>query len=98
RIPDDGVAVVAARQVETVVLERREKGRVVRRDRGGRHGQGFHASSWPRISVALPARVASEPPVPCTSASRQSGTCTATCASPRSWRTASITLVMPPRL
>ena len=28
----------------------------------------------------------------------QSGTCTAGCASPRSWRTASITFVMPPRL
>jgi hypothetical protein len=38
------------------------------------------------------------PPVPCASASRQFGTCTAGCASPRSWRTASMTLVMPPRL
>ena len=52
----------------------------------------------PRISVALPIRVASEPPVPCTSAICASGTCTAGCASPRNWRTASITFVMPPRL
>src|SRR3712207_8035738 len=51
-----------------------------------------------RITVALPCRVPSRPPVPCASASLQSFTCTAGCASPRSWRTASITLVMPPRL
>ena len=36
--------------------------------------------------------------MPWASASAQSGTWTAGCASPRSWRTASITLVMPPRL
>ena len=50
------------------------------------------------IRVALPWRVPSEPPVPCASARSQFGTCTSGCASPRSWRTASITLVMPPRL
>ena len=48
--------------------------------------------------MALPWRVPSEPPVPCASARSQFLTCTAGCASPRSWRTASITLVMPPRL
>ena len=41
---------------------------------------------------------AEQPPVPCASARSQFFTCTAGCASPRSWRTASMTLVMPPRL
>ena len=56
------------------------------------------AHSRSMISVAAPWRVPSEPPVPCAMARSQLGTCTLGCASPRSWRTASITLVMPPRL
>src|SRR5207245_1460732 len=50
-----------------------------------------------RMRVAAPWREPSCPPVPFASASAQSFTCTAGCASPRSWRTASITLVIPPR-
>ena len=50
-----------------------------------------------RITVLPPCRVPSEPPVPCASARLQFFTCTAGCASPRSWRTASMILVMPPR-
>src|SRR5690606_13179138 len=57
-----------------------------------------HASSVPRMTVALPWRVPSEPPVPCASASRMFFTWTAGCASPRICRTASRTLVRPPRL
>ena len=49
------------------------------------------------ISVALPWRVPSEPPVPWARATSQFLTCTAGCASPRSCRTASTTLVRPPR-
>src|SRR5215471_8974018 len=50
------------------------------------------------ITVAAPCRVPSEPPVPCAIARSQYLTCTAGCASPRNWRTASTTLVSPPRL
>ena len=50
------------------------------------------------IRVALPCRVPREPPVPWASATSQFFTCTLGCASPRSWRTASTTLVSPPRL
>src|SRR6266478_773229 len=60
------------------------------------HRHGLHSRS--RIRVAPACRVASEPPVPWASARSQFLTCTAGCASPRNWRTASITLVMPPRL
>src|SRR6266542_6258226 len=55
-----------------------------------------HASSVPRIKVALPMRVPSEPPVPCTSARSQLGTCTFGCASWRTCRTPSSTFIMPP--
>ena len=44
--------------------------------------------------MALPMRVPIEPPVPWASAMSQLGTWTAGCASPRSWRTASMTLVI----
>src|SRR5271166_5763690 len=50
------------------------------------------------ITVAAPCRVPSEPPVPWAIARSQFLTCTAGCASPRSWRTASTTFVRPPRL
>ena len=49
------------------------------------------------ITVAAPCLVPSEPPVPCANARSQFLTCTAGCASPRNWRTASTTLVRPPR-
>src|SRR6516162_20537 len=50
------------------------------------------------MTVAAPCRVPSEPPVPCARAISQFLTCTAGCASPRNCRTASTTLVRPPRL
>src|SRR5206468_10187850 len=50
------------------------------------------------MTVALPWRVPSEPPVPCASAMSQFFTWTLGCASPRSCRTASTTFVSPPRL
>src|SRR5690348_15603083 len=50
------------------------------------------------ITVAAPCLVPSEPPVPCANARSQFLTCTAGCASPRNCRTASTTLVRPPRL
>src|SRR5262249_39153373 len=56
------------------------------------------AHSLSMITVAAPCRVPSEPPVPCANARSQFLTCTAGCASPRNWRTASTTLVRPPRL
>src|SRR5690606_32460586 len=59
---------------------------------------GHSRYSLSRISVALPWRDDSTPPMPCTSASSRFGTCTSGCASPRSWRTASMIFVMPPRL
>src|SRR5262249_8988677 len=52
----------------------------------------------PMMTVAEPCRVPSEPPVPCANARSQFLTCTAGCASPRNCRTASTTLVRPPRL
>src|SRR5580700_3718023 len=66
-------------------------------------GEGiFRASAMTHsrsmIRVALQWRVPSCMPVPCTSARSQFFTCTLGCASPRNCRTASITLVMPPRL
>src|SRR5690606_3872026 len=46
-----------------------------------------------RITVAAVWRVAMDPPMPLARARWQFGTCTAGCASPRSWRTASMILV-----
>src|SRR5690606_3117834 len=57
-----------------------------------------HDYALSRMRVALPWREPNSPPVPWASARPQFGTCTAAWASPRNWRTASITLVMPPRL
>src|SRR6266481_5050568 len=51
-----------------------------------------------RMQVEAAWRTPSRPPVPWASARSQFGTCTFGCASPRSWRTASMILVMPPRL
>src|SRR5882724_3096427 len=51
-----------------------------------------------RMQVEAPWRTPSNPPVPCTSARSQFGTCTLGCACPRNCRTASMILVMPPRL
>src|SRR6266404_9514783 len=56
------------------------------------------AHSLSMMTVAAPCLVPSEPPVPCANARSQFLTCTAGCASPRNWRTASTTLVRPPRL
>src|SRR5271166_4238886 len=55
------------------------------------------AHSLSMITVAAPCLVPSEPPVPCANARSQFLTCTAGWASPRNWRTASTTLVRPPR-
>src|SRR5690606_4379000 len=49
------------------------------------------------IAVAQLCLCPRAPPVPCDIASVQLRTCTVGCASPRNWRTVSITLVMPPR-
>src|SRR5450432_2606043 len=57
---------------------------------------GHHTRSSMQVEAAW--RTPSRPPVPCASARSQFGTCTFGCASPRSWRTASMILVMPPRL
>src|ERR1700759_859151 len=51
-----------------------------------------------RIQVDAVWRTPSRPPVPWTSARSQFGTCTLGCAWPRNCRTASMILVMPPRL
>src|SRR3954468_7350359 len=64
--------------------------------RGDLAGLAHHCRS--RIRVAAPWRAPRAPPMPVATARPQSGTCTAGCASPRNWRTASIPLVMPPRL
>lgn len=58
----------------------------------------FHAHTRSRISVELACRVAMWPPVAWTQASSQFLTWTAGWASSRNCRTASITLVIPPRL
>src|SRR5207302_2433305 len=58
---------------------------------------GHRAHSRSMITVAPACLVPSEPPVPCASATSQLLTCTAGWASPRNWRTASNTLVNPPR-
>src|SRR3984957_6112764 len=57
---------------------------------------GHHTRS--RMQVEAAWRTPSRPPVPCASARSQFGTCTFGCASPRNCRTASMILVMPPRL
>src|SRR4051794_36030817 len=51
-----------------------------------------------RMHVEAAWRTPSNPPVPCAMARSQLGTCTFGWACPRSWRTASMILVMPPRL
>src|SRR5882762_5048785 len=58
---------------------------------------GHRAYSRSMITVAAACLVPSEPPVPCANATSQFLTCTAGCASPRNCRTASNTLVNPPR-
>src|SRR5262245_21359015 len=70
----------------------------------GRGGNGWvdliahDLYSRSRMTVAPTWRVTREPPVPCASTMSWLLTCTFGCASPRAWRTASMTLVMPPRL
>src|SRR5260370_13970721 len=49
-----------------------------------------------RMEVEAAWRTPRSPPVPWATARSQFGTCTFGCASPRSWRTASMILVMPP--
>src|SRR5665213_1020652 len=56
---------------------------------------GHHARS--RLQVDAAWRTPRRPPVPCTSARSQFGTCTFGWACPRNCRTASMILVMPPR-
>src|SRR5581483_10403705 len=51
-----------------------------------------------RMQVEAAWRLPSKPPVPCATARSQFFTWTFGCASPRSWRTASMILVWPPRL
>src|SRR5689334_8786940 len=58
---------------------------------------GHRAHSRSMMTVAAACLVPSEPPVPCARAISQLFTCTAGCASPRNCRTASRTLVNPPR-
>src|SRR5216683_2454357 len=65
--------------------------------RRGNLAFGHRPYSLSMITVAAACRVPSDPPVPCASAISRFLTCTAGCASPRSWRTASSTLVSPPR-
>src|SRR4051794_35770643 len=108
RVPVGLVAVVAAADQEAALRGGVPEGLGLdgdhrRRDRPAhRAGLGFalgHAQpSRSMIGVAAACGVPSDPPVPCAMARSQLATCTLGCASPRSWRTASITLVMPPRL
>src|SRR5579859_6576069 len=108
RVPVGLLAIYAALDQEAAFLRRIPEGLRLdvdhrRGDRPGHRGVRIawfrHAqASRSRITVAEPWRVPSEPPVPCAMARSQFFTCTFGCASPRSWRTASITLVMPPRL
>src|SRR6185437_6025796 len=98
RVPDQAGAVLALLDQQLAAGGGGPERRGLRVNRWGWSGQvAGHASSCPRMSVALPIRVPIEPPVPCTRAMSQSGTCTGALASPRSWRTASITFVIPPR-
>src|SRR5262245_37091180 len=93
-------AVVAPAQQQTPFARAGDERLVVGRRAGRRHhaGLGVHRQPLSRIKVELACRAPRLPPVPCASASAQFLTCTAGCASPRNWRTASITFVMPPRL
>src|SRR6185437_3610387 len=100
RVPDEALAVVALLYQEPSLrcrVPERLGLRVDRRHGGGqlhcvvRYSGRGHASSRPRMRVAAADLVPSEPPLPCARASSQSGTWTAGLASPRSWRTASIT-------
>src|SRR5690606_37662387 len=97
RVPDVVAAGVAHGQHQSAGGGGRPEGfglGAVGRGRGGPLAHRLHA---PITRVALPWRVERAPPVPWARASSQPGTCTAGCASPRSWRTASIAFVMPPR-
>src|SRR6202043_421812 len=60
------------------------------------HGVVHHTRSRMQVDAAW--RTPSRAPVPCAMARSQLGTCTLGCASPRNCRTASMILVMPPRL
>src|ERR1700733_13786361 len=98
RIPMRPAAGGADRHDETVFARRiPECLRLRRHHRSGNFPCRRHHSRS-MISVALQCRVPSCMPVPWASARSQFFTCTAGCASPRNCRTASITLVMPPRL
>src|SRR4029079_4402618 len=99
-VPDQLAALVAAGQHEAPGRAAvPEGGRLEVAVRAPRRQEGSvaHASATPRISVELIIRVDSAPPVPWASASCTSGTCTAGLASPRTWRTASMIFVIPPR-
>src|SRR6266498_5934450 len=87
-VPDQGAAVGAARGRQCVVGEARLK--------VGEYRVG-HQSSAPSSRVAAAVRKPRLPPWPWTSPTRQSGTWTSSAASPRSWRTASMVRIMPPR-
>src|SRR5262249_9916452 len=89
RIPMRLAAGPANRNDQPAGAGRFGEGRVL----GGGGGIETGAHVRPRITVALPCRLPSSPPVPCASARSQLFTCTFGCASPRSCRTASITLV-----
>src|SRR5882762_5620184 len=64
----------------------------------GRISFHFNHHTRSRMQVEAAWRTPSSPPVPWATARSQFGTCTFGCASPRNCRTASRTLVMPPRL
>src|SRR5207248_10689070 len=99
-VPDHRLAVVAVRQQQlalgSAIPENLDLWIDVRRGRRQALLDRHQASSCPRIKVALPMRVPSEPPVPWTSATWQSGTWTSGWAVPSSWRTASSTFIIPP--
>src|SRR5580658_2448918 len=99
RVPDRGAALVADGEQQTALGGGAPEGLGLGIDVrcGCRQRLGHQASSRPKMTVELPWRVLIEPPVPWARAISQSGTWTAGCASPRSWRTASMTLVIPPR-
>src|SRR5882724_2787323 len=95
--PEGSAAVVTPGQEQPPLRRRVPERSSFRGDGRNVNGQGRHASSRPRITVALPIRVESHPRVPWARAKRQSGTCTAGWASPRTCRTASMIFVMRPR-
>src|ERR1700733_2107132 len=98
RVPMRPAAGGADRNDEAVFARRIPERPCLRRhDRSGNFPCCRHYSRS-MISVALQWRVPTCMPVPWAKARSQFFTCTAGCASPRNCRTASITLVMPPRL